>query len=110
MRALGKTGLNVTALGFGCAWTADPTVFTRGLDAGINHFDTAPVYEGGHAEAMLRAGLGKNRAKIVLSTKTEASSKEEALAQLDRSLESARNRLGGHLVSPLQGQPGGDPR
>ena len=56
------------------------------MDAGINHFDTAPVYEGGHAETMLRGGLGKNRAKVVLSTKTEASSKAEALAQLDRSL------------------------
>ncbi len=86
IRTLGKTGLKVTALGFGCAWTADSSVFTRGLDAGINHFDTAPVYEGGHAETMLRGGLGKNRAKVVLSTKTEASSKLEALAQLDRSL------------------------
>lgn len=85
-RTLGKTGLKVTALGCGCAWTADPSVFTRALDAGINHFDTAPVYQGGNSEAMVRAGLGKRHKQIILSTKTEASDKAGALAQLDRSL------------------------
>ncbi len=85
-RKLGKTGLTVTTLGCGCAWTADPSVFTRAFDAGINHFDTAPVYQGGHSEAMVRAGLGANRAQVVLSTKTEASSKGDALQQLESSL------------------------
>jgi uncharacterized protein len=85
-RTLGKTGLKVTTIGSGCAWTADPSVFTRALDAGINHFDTAPVYQGGNSEAMVRAGIGDRRKQIVLSTKTEASRRDEALAQLDRSL------------------------
>jgi hypothetical protein len=56
LRILGKTGLKVTVLGFGCAWTSSPSVFTRGLDLGINHFDTAPVYQGGNNEPMLRTG------------------------------------------------------
>jgi aryl-alcohol dehydrogenase-like predicted oxidoreductase len=88
LRVLGKTGLKVTALGFGCAWTSDPSVFTRGLDLGINHFDTAPVYQAGNNEPMLRAGLGNRRKQIVLSTKTEASTKDEALRQLENSLRS----------------------
>lgn len=85
-RRLGKTGLKVTVIGSGCAWTADPSVFTRALDAGINHFDTAPVYQGGNSEAMVRAGIGNRRKQIVLSTKTEASGKADALAQLEKSL------------------------
>jgi uncharacterized protein len=85
-RVLGKTQLKVTTLGFGCAWTSDPTVFTRGLDLGINHFDTAPVYQGGNNEPMLRTGLGNRRKQIILSTKTEANTKTEALRQLEASL------------------------
>ena len=84
-RVLGKTGLKVTTLGFGCAWTSDSSVFTRGLDAGINYFDTAPNYQGGNAETMLRAGIGNHRKQIVLSTKTEAGSKAGALEQLENS-------------------------
>jgi uncharacterized protein len=86
MRVLGKTHLKVTTLGFGCAWTSDPTVFTRGLDLGINHFDTAPVYQGGNNEPMLRTGLGNRRKQIILSTKTEANTRKEALRQLEESL------------------------
>ncbi len=86
LRILGKTGLKVTVLGFGCAWTSSPSVFTRGLDLGINHFDTAPVYQGGNNEPMLRAGVGNRRQQIILSTKTEAGNKEEALRQLENSL------------------------
>src|SRR5512136_1398230 len=85
-RVLGKTGLKVSVLGFGCAWTSNPSVFTRGLDLGINHFDTAPVYQGGNNEPMLRAGLGNRRQQIILSTKTEAGQKDEALRQLESSL------------------------
>jgi predicted aldo/keto reductase-like oxidoreductase len=88
LRVLGKTGLKVTILGFGCAWTSDSSVFTRGLDLGINHFDTAPVYQGGNNEPMLRAGLGNRRKQIVLSTKIEAGNKDEALRQLEGSLRS----------------------
>jgi len=88
LRVLGKTGLEVTILGFGCAWTSDPGVFTRSLDLGINHFDTAPVYQGGNNEPMLRAGLGSRRKQVVLSTKIEADTKDEALRQLENSLKS----------------------
>ena len=86
VRVLGKTGLKVTTLGFGCAWTSDASVFTRALDLGVNHFDTAPVYQGGNNEAMVRVGIGNRRKQIVLSTKTEAASRAEALRQLERSL------------------------
>jgi aryl-alcohol dehydrogenase-like predicted oxidoreductase len=85
-RVLGRTGLKVTVLGFGCAWTSEPSVFTCALDLGVNHFDTAPIYQGGNNEAMLRTGLGARRKQVVLSTKTEASSRSDALRQLENSL------------------------
>ncbi|SPF43821.1 Aldo/keto reductase (fragment) [Candidatus Sulfopaludibacter sp. SbA4] len=37
-RTLGKTGLRVTTVGFGCMITSDPSVITRGVDMGINYF------------------------------------------------------------------------
>ena len=89
-RVLGKTGLKVTVLGFGCAWTSEPSVFTRALDVGVNHFDTAPVYQGGNNEPMLRAGIGGRRKQIVLSTKTEAFSRADALLQIEKSLKDLR--------------------
>jgi predicted aldo/keto reductase-like oxidoreductase len=53
---------------------------------GINHFDTAPVYQGGNNEPMLRNGLGNRRKQVVISTKTETNTKAEALRQLEGSL------------------------
>src|ERR1035437_9397238 len=40
-RVLGKTGLKVTTLGFGCMITSDPSVITRAADLGVNYFDPA---------------------------------------------------------------------
>ncbi len=85
-RVLGKTGLKVSVLGFGCAWTSEPSVFTRAFDLGVNHFDTAPIYQGGNNESMLRAGLGGRRKQVVISTKTEARSRADALRQIEKSL------------------------
>ena len=46
-RPLGKTGLTVSTLGFGCMTTSDPAVIERAADMGINLFDTARGYQGG---------------------------------------------------------------
>jgi aryl-alcohol dehydrogenase-like predicted oxidoreductase len=62
-RALGRTGLNVSAVSFG-AWaiggTWGPTndddslkALHRALDLGVNFFDTADVYGDGHSERLL---------------------------------------------------------
>ena len=85
-RTLGKTGLKVTTLGFGCMITSDPSVITRAADIGINYFDTARGYQQGNNERMVGAALKRKRKDIVLSTKTEGKDKAEALAQLDTSL------------------------
>jgi len=85
-RTLGKTGLKVTSLGFGCMITSDGSVITRAADLGITYFDTARNYSGGNNERMVGAALKGKRNQITLSTKTEGRTKQEALDQLDKSL------------------------
>ena len=85
-RTLGKTGLKVTTVGFGCMITSDPSVIERAADIGINYFDTARVYQGGNNERMVGAALKRKRKDITLSTKSVSPTKEAALADLDTSL------------------------
>jgi predicted aldo/keto reductase-like oxidoreductase len=85
-RTLGKTGLKVTTMGFGCMVTSDPAVIQQAIELGINFFDTARVYQGGNNERMVGAALKGKRDKLVLSSKTLAPTKEGALAHLETSL------------------------
>ena len=86
MRTLGRTGLKVTPVGFGCGYTGDQSVVERAADLGINYFDTARAYLQGNNERMIGAALASRRKQIVLSTKSLASTKEKALQDLDTSL------------------------
>ncbi len=86
-KILGKTGLKVTSVGFGCMVTSDGSVVERAADLGITYFDTARNYQSGNNERMVGVALKKKRKDLVLSTKTEGRTKEEALAQLDTSLQ-----------------------
>jgi len=47
-KVLGRTGLKVTTVGFGCMITSDGSVIERAADAGINYFDTARGYSHGN--------------------------------------------------------------
>jgi len=85
-RTLGKTGLKVTTLGFGCMITSDGSVVERAADLGITYFDTARGYQGGNNERMVGVALKKKRNDITLSSKSHAGSKDEALRDLDTSL------------------------
>ena len=69
-RTLGKTGLKVTTVGFGCMITSDGSVVERAADLGITYFDTARGYQQGNNERMVGAALKNKRKDITLSTKT----------------------------------------
>ncbi len=85
-RDLGKTGLKVTPLSFGCMLVGDQSVIERAADIGIAHFDTARSYQGGNNERMVGAALKGKRKKLILSSKSLARTRAEALQQLDTSL------------------------
>lgn len=77
---LGRSGLNVSHLGFGCMGLSEfygqplssaeaETVLDAALDRGINFFDTADVYGSGRNEEQLSGFLQRRRAEVVLATK-----------------------------------------
>jgi len=85
-RTLGKTGLEVTEVAFGCMITSDQSVIERAADLGVNLFDTARVYQGGNNERLVGAALKGRRDKVHISTKTVGGTKAEALGHLEESL------------------------
>ncbi len=85
-RELGKTGLKVTSLAFGCMTTPEPAVITRAADIGINHFHTARAYQNGNNERMVGAALKDVRKKGIISSKSGGQTRAQLLADLDTSL------------------------
>ncbi len=85
-RTIGKTGLKVTSVGFGCMITSDPAVIARALDAGITYFDTARGYQQGNNERMVGGVLKGSRDKITLSSKSQGKTRAEAEQHLATSL------------------------
>lgn len=105
-RAFGRTGLDVSAIGYGC-WEIGGgyghfdesevvAAVQRALDLGINLFDTAEGYGYGQSERLLGEALGVRRKEAIVVTKfgiyrpegewQRDSSRETALAAIDRSL------------------------
>lgn len=85
-RTLGKTGIKVTSLSFGCMTTSDASVIEHAADAGIIHFDTARGYQNGNNERMVGTALKGRRQKVVISGKSARKTRQEALTELDTSL------------------------
>ncbi len=86
-RTLGKTGLRVSPVGFGCLVTSDQSVIMQAIDMGVNLFDTARSYQGGNNERMVGAAIKASRNNVLLCTKTQARTGRQALADLDTSLQ-----------------------
>jgi aryl-alcohol dehydrogenase-like predicted oxidoreductase len=68
--------LQVTVAGLGCnnfGWRIDAaatqTVVDAAIDAGINFFDTADIYDTGHSEEFLGKALGSRRQNLIIGTK-----------------------------------------
>jgi len=85
-RVLGKTGMKVTTVGYGCMITSDPTVITRAVDMGINYFDTSRNYQGGQNERMVAGALGAKRKDVFLASKCDTHTGAGILAELETSL------------------------
>jgi len=89
-RRLGSTGLEVSALGFGCIKfsqcreDAVAAALHRALDLGINFYDTARAY--GTSEEMIGRAIASRRDEYVLATKSLGRSADRLLADLETSL------------------------
>ena len=66
--------------------TSDASVIERAADIGIVHFDTARVYQSGNNERMVGAALKGKRQQVVISSKSTAGTRQEALNDLNTSL------------------------
>ncbi|WP_432831402.1 aldo/keto reductase [Dactylosporangium sp. CA-092794] len=87
-RFLGRSGIEVSALGMGCwaiggpFWAGEQPLgwgevddgesiraVRRALDLGVTFFDTANVYGAGHSEEILARALAGRRDEVVIATK-----------------------------------------
>ncbi len=126
MRVFGRTGMQVSALGFGCGAVGgimvrgDPAdqerLVARAIDVGVNYFDTAVLYGDGESEKNLGRVLQKLKpANAIVGTKVrlppgEPGGVAEAIAaSLEQSL--SRLRLDHvdifHLHNPITDAGGG---
>ena len=93
-RTLGRTGLQVSIVGFGGTWLCEISmdeavkVVRRAFDLGINYFDTARW--DGDSEEKIGAALENVREKCIIATKTGSRTKRESLKDLETSLKSLR--------------------
>lgn len=113
-RTIGKTGVRVSEIGFGCGNNAvlmvkapyqeQVKVVRRALDAGINFFDTAFAYGLGKSEENLGRVLKEVGAEPVISTKIrlEADCVGDIRAATIRAVEAGLDRLGRERVDFVQ--------
>ena len=92
-RRFGRTGLQVSVVGFGGTWISEISVdeakkvVQRAFELGINYFDTAKW--DGDSEEKIGTALEDVRDKCVIATKTGSRTKRESLVDVESSL----NRL-----------------
>lgn len=113
-RKLGRTGLDVSLLTFGCGAVGglmtkgDPQeqmrAVRRALELGVNFFDTAPLYGNGASEANVGRIFGELKPNVVLGTKVNVppEGKADIAGAINRSIEDSLKRLQRDHVDLLQ--------
>lgn len=113
-RKLGRTGLDVSLLTFGCGAVGglmpkgDPAdqreAVARALDLGINFFDTAPLYGNGTSETNLGRILAELKPDIILGSKVRIApdQKGNMAAAVAASIEESLQRLQRDHIDILQ--------
>jgi aryl-alcohol dehydrogenase-like predicted oxidoreductase len=119
VRALGRTGLKVSALGFGGAPIGIPDYLSHedrdspafreeamaalreAVARGVNYFDTAPGYGDGRSERLIGEALEGQRDRVLLATKYPFQ-EDVTPAQRTESLKRSLERLRTDYVDVLQ--------
>jgi len=113
-RTLGRTGLRVSEIGFGCGNVGglmvrgseeeQLRVVRHALELGINYFDTARAYGEGKSETNLGHVLRQIGKEVALSTKIrlEADALRDLAGAARRQVEEGMARLGRDFVDVIQ--------
>jgi aryl-alcohol dehydrogenase-like predicted oxidoreductase len=129
-RMLGRSGIEVSALGMGCWAIAGPwaegsqplgwgavdddesvRAVRRALDLGVTLFDTADTYGAGHGERVLGRALAGHRDEAVIATKwgytfdeaaRQATGEDASPAYLRRAVTASLRRLGTDRIDLYQ--------
>ncbi|MGH7268419.1 MAG: aldo/keto reductase, partial [Candidatus Rokuibacteriota bacterium] len=113
-RTLGRTGLRVSALGFGCGNVGGLMVrgapaereraVARAIELGVNYFDTAPSYGDGLSEQHLGQALRSLEADVLVGTKVRLAPDElrDVRSAVPRALDASLRRLGRERVDLFQ--------
>jgi len=89
-RRLGRTGLEVSQVGFGGTWISELSpaeaskVIRKAIDLGVTYFDTAKL--DGDSEEKIGSALKGVRDECVIATKTGCRTKRESLQDIKESL------------------------
>jgi L-galactose dehydrogenase/L-glyceraldehyde 3-phosphate reductase len=113
-RRLGKTGLKVSEIGFGCGNIGGLIIrgthqdqlnaVKKALATGINYFDTAPSYGDGRSETHLGDVLSELNPDIILATKVGLTLEDmrDVKGAVQRSVDESLRRLRRSSVDVLQ--------
>jgi uncharacterized protein len=91
-RALGRTGLSLSVLGFGGFHLVEipsaeaSRLLNSYLDRGGTYIETAAEYGNGISEEKIGRAVARRRGEFVLATKTLARTRDASAAEIDRSL------------------------
>lgn len=110
LRTFGRTGLQLSILGFGCGAVGGLMVrgtpadqeraVAKAIEAGINYFDTAAQYGNGESEKNLGRILGKLKPNVTVGTKVRILSADfqRIGAAVGESLDASLKRMGKEQV------------
>ena len=113
-RPLGRTGLDVSALGYGCGDVGGLIVrgtpaertraVARAVELGVNYFDTASSYGNGVSEQHLGEALRELRLDVYVGTKVRLRPEDlgDIRGAVARSIDDSLRRLGRPSVDLLQ--------
>ncbi|MBI4202339.1 MAG: aldo/keto reductase [Chloroflexi bacterium] len=112
-RTLGRTGIRISEVGFGCgnvgglmvrgAHQEQVQAMRRALELGINYFDTAPSYGNGQSETNLGKALAAVQPQATIGTKVgiRPGDMGDLKGTVERSLAASLERLGRTSVDIL---------
>jgi aryl-alcohol dehydrogenase-like predicted oxidoreductase len=113
-RTLGKTGLQVSELGFGCGavggllvrgeYTEMVAAVERAIAAGITYFDTARMYGNGESEKNLGRVLAELKANVLVGSKVQLAADEmdEIESAIISAVEDSLRRLRCDVIDLMQ--------